>query len=301
MMQEIIDIVWDKLVSWGKTIVAMFPNFILALVVLVAFYFLGRLAKQLMTKTLPRVFHNRELIRIFGKISNIIVLTIGVMIALNILDLDQTVTSVLAGAGIIGLALAFAFQDLAANFVSGFAMASKRPFEIGNIVEVNDVQGVVAAINLRTTEINTFEGNTVIIPNKDIYQNNIVNYQKTRKRRVDLEVGVSYGDDLRKAKKVAIESIEDMPYLLEHEDITVFYKEFGGSSVNFEIRFWVPYGEQQQYLEGRDEAIIRIKEAFDREGLTIPFPIRTLDFGVVGGEKLNEVLKVDPDDIKQAS
>ncbi len=275
---------------------ALLPNFGVAVLVLVAFFFLAKLAKKIVVKATPKFFKNQELIVIFGKVANIVVILVGAMIALKILNLEKTVTSVLAGAGIIGLALAFAFQDLAANFVSGFAMASKRPFEVGHIVEANDVHGIVASINLRTTEITTFDGNTVIIPNKDIYQNNIVNYQKTKKRRVDLEVGVAYGDNLRKAKETAIEAVKKVPHLLEGEEVTAFFTEFGGSSVNFVIRFWVPFGFQQEYLTGRDEAIIRIKEAFDRDGFTIPFPIRTLDFGVVGGEKLNEVLKVEKDE-----
>ncbi len=293
MIREYSNILYNKLENWVESAIAMLPNFVLAVIILVAFYFVARLSKKLVRKMLDQWYHNEELTNIFSKITFIGILIVGALTALNVINLDETVTSLLAGAGIIGLALAFAFQDIAANFVSGIFMAAKGPFEVGQIVEVHDIMGTVKAINLRTTEIITFDGNTVIIPNKEVFQNNIINYQKTKKRRVSIDVGVSYDDDLRKAKKVAIEAVKEIPYILEEEGVQVFYKEFGGSSINFEIRFWVPYDKQPQYLDGRSEAIMKIKEAFDREGMTIPFPIRTLDFGIKGGEKLNEVLHLD--------
>jgi small-conductance mechanosensitive channel len=305
MISNYTKILYGKLETWAETAIGMLPNFVLAVIILIAFYFIAKLGKKLINKLLNKWYNNEELTRIFSKVAYVAILVVGTLTALNVVNLDETVTSLLAGAGIIGLALAFAFQDIAANFVSGIFMAAKGPFEVEQIVEVNDVMGIVKAINLRTTEILTFDGNTVIIPNKEIFQSNIINFQKTKKRRVTIEVGVSYDDDLKKAKDAAIAAVKEIPYILEDEEVLAFYKEFGGSSINFEIRFWVPYDQQPQFLEGRSEAIMRIKEAFDKENLTIPFPITTLDFGIKGGEKLDEVLHLEPnedkEDIKKAS
>lgn len=298
-MNKYFDIIINKLNTWVESMVAMLPNFVLAVIVLVAFVLGAKMVHRFSKKLLNKWYNNIELNNLLAKIAYVAVIVIGTMTALSILELSKTVTSVLAGAGIIGLALAFAFQDIAANFVSGFFMAAKGPFEVEQVVEINGVQGIVKAINLRTTEVLTFDGNTVIIPNKEIFQNNIINYQKSKKRRVSLEVGVSYDDDLERAEEVAIKAVKEIPFILEEEGVNLFYTEFGGSSINFEIRFWVPYDEQMQYLSGKSEAIKQIKKAFEKEGFTIPFPIRTLDFGIKGGEKLNEVLHSD--DLKKAS
>jgi small conductance mechanosensitive channel len=142
-------------------------------------------------------------------------------------------------------------------------------------------------VNLRTTIVRTFQGQHVIIPNKDIFQNPLVNYSKTTSRRVDLRCGVAYGDDLQEAERVAVDAITKAG---DVEDVELFYEEFGDSSINFVLRFWIHFEKQTDFLGARSRAIKQLKGAFDEHGITIPFPIRTLDFGVVGGEKLSEVL-----------
>jgi small conductance mechanosensitive channel len=148
-------------------------------------------------------------------------------------------------------------------------------------------------MNIRTTNLRTFQGQIVLIPNKEVYQNPIVNYTETGERRIDLSVGVSYGDDLEKARKVAIEAVKGIPNLREDKGITFYYDEFKDSSINFNIRLWVDYkGDNRYYLQVKNDGIMRIKKAFEENDISIPFPIRTLDFGIKGGEKLNEVIDV---------
>jgi small conductance mechanosensitive channel len=215
----------------------------------------------------------------------------GIFVALSILQLDKAVTSLLAGAGIIGLALGFAFQDIAANFVSGVLMAIRRPVRLGDVIESNSYFGSVVNINLRSTIIRTMQGQHVHIPNKDIFNKPIVNYSEEGKRRIDLKCGVSYGDDLEKVKKIVLEAITSIDYLITKDEITFFYKEFGDSSINFEVRYWVNFKKQPDYLAAPSDGVMRIKKAYDENNIMIPFPIRTLDFGIKGGEILNEQLQ----------
>lgn len=116
--------------------------------------------------------------------------------ALIVLGLSKTVTTLLAGVGILGLALGFAFQDIAENFIAGVLMAFRRPIYIGDLIESNDFVGTVEEINLRTTVIRTADGKHVLIPNSEVLQNSIVNFSRSSELRVDLACGVSYGDDL---------------------------------------------------------------------------------------------------------
>ena len=180
----------------------------------------------------------------------------------------------------------------------GVLMAFRRPLQEGDIVETNDFSGVVQDVNLRTTVVRTFDGKDVLIPNKSVFQNPLVNYSRTPDLRVDLSCGVAYGDDLEKAERVAVAAVEGVMARDPARPVELFYEAFGDSSINFTVRFWIAYRRQTDYLGARSEAVKRIKRAFDENGITIPFPIRTLDFGILGGEKLSEVL---PDRWYQAS
>ncbi len=154
--------------------------------------------------------------------------------------------------------------------------------------------GTVDTVNLRATIVRTFQGQVVRIPNAEVFKNPLVNYSESGRRRVDIPVGVAYGDDLERARRVAIEAVEGVPGRDPARDVMCVYTEFGDSSINFLIAFWIRTGAQADYLTARSEAIVRIKAAFDGNDITIPFPIRTLDFGVVGGRPLAEELERSP-------
>lgn len=288
-IDKAIGILKEKLETWLESITSMLPNLVVAILVFIAFYFLAGFAKKIAKNLLDRISDKRSLNNLFGTFINLLIIGIGFMIALNILNLDQAVTSLLAGAGIIGLALGFAFQDITANFISGVMIALRKPIQVGDIIETEGHRGVVENIDLRTTIIRTFPGLHVIVPNKDVFQSPIVNYTRTKERRVDLSVGVSYGDDLEKVKKIAKESVADIPFRKKDRDITLFYTEFGGSSINFMLRIWIDFPNEPAFLEAQSEAIIAVKKAFDQNDITIPFPIRTLDFGIKGGATLSEM------------
>jgi small conductance mechanosensitive channel len=187
------------------------------------------------------------------------------------------------------LALGFAFQDIAANFMSGFIMALYRPFEVNDLVEVADKKCRVVRVELRATEVETLDGLSILVPNKAIFQNPIINYTRTRFRRMDLSMGASYGDDMEKVRSTVLAAVRDVPKRDPEREPELFFDSFGDSSINFQLRIWLLESTQPVYMAARSEAMIAIKKAFDREGITIPFPIRTLDFGAggVGGERLD--------------
>ncbi|HEV2845103.1 MAG TPA: mechanosensitive ion channel family protein, partial [Thermoanaerobaculia bacterium] len=140
-------------------------------------------------------------------------------------------------------------------------------------------------------EIRTQQGQVVLIPNKQVFENPIMNYSSTGQRRVDLRLGVSYGDDLEKARRIAMRAVEGVSTRLPDKEVELFYEEFGESSITFVVRFWIEFTRQPDFLAAQSEAIERIKKAFDEAGIRIPFPVRTLDFGARSGEKLSEVLE----------
>mgnify|MGYP002277280364 FL=1 len=289
-VQDAYNLITGKLETWIDTFIQMLPNLAVALLVLIVFYVIGKLVRKAVNKLLHKVTKNKTIIHLLETIVSVLVIGIGVFISLSILKLDGAVTSLLAGAGIIGLALGFAFQDIASNFISGIILSIRHPFGIGDIIETNDFYGTVEKMNLRNTILRTPQGQIVYIPNKRVFENPLQNFTSSGERRIDLSCGVSYGDDLEKAKEVAIEAIKSLDNYDDSKGIEFYYDEFGGSSINFKIRFWVSFRSNPDFWSARSDAIIAITQAFDEKDIMIPFPIRTLDFGIRGGEKLNTML-----------
>ena len=287
-IQGAFELITSKLADWAREVIRLLPNLVLAAVILVLGIYASKWVRKLFRKTISRLVANEVLVKLFSSIFYIVLIGVVVFSALSVLNLDKVVTSVLAGAGIIGLALAFAFQDIATNFMSGIFISLRKPLHVGDIVNSKDYKGKVVDINLRDTVLQTFQGQMVIIPNKEILQNPIENFTMLGKRRMDLTVGISYGEDLNKVKSVTLEAVQGIDHTTDDE-IKLYYHEFGDSSINFTVRIWVDSAEQSDYWHVMDEAIIRIKNAFDKNDITIPFPIRTLDFGIKGGKTLAEM------------
>lgn len=289
-ISEAYDLIVGKLETWANTSVEMLPNLAAALLVLIAFAIIGKLVRKAVNKLLHQTTSNKTIINLLETVAGVLVVGIGVVFALQILQLEETVTSILAGAGIIGLALGFAFQDIASNFISGVMLSVRHPFGIGDIIETNGYYGKVYKLNLRNTILQTPQGKIVYLPNKIVFDSPLENYTKGRERRIDLACGVSYGDDLEKARSAAVDAVRGLDSRDPDREVEFYYKEFGGSSINFVIRFWVNFRANKDFWQAQSDAIMAIKKRFEEEGIDIPFPIRTLDFGIKGGEKLDAML-----------
>lgn len=283
----------DKLYGWMEGLIEMLPNLAVALLVVVIFWLTSVLVARTTQRALTRLKVRPSIRGLIATIARFGILFAGLMVALGILNLDKALTSVLAGAGIIGLALGFAFQDLAANFISGVGLSIHRtdPFKVGDLIESNDVLGIVERITLRTTELRTLDGKQVTIPNKQVYQNQLTNHSFTGERRIELHCGISYGDDLEKVRRISVAAIESIEKRNKSKDVELYFQEFGDSSINFVVWFWITFEKQTDYLGAMSEAILQLKKAFDENGITIPFPIRTLDFGIKGGRSLSESIQ----------
>lgn len=289
-VREAWDLILARVQQWSETFVASLPNLLLALVVFALFYVLARSVRRAVGSLLGRTHMAHPLRSLLAGMTAFAILLAGGFVALGILGLDKTVTSLLAGVGIVGLALGLAFQEIASNFIAGIILSLRRPFRIGDLVEIQDQMGVVFDMNLRTTILNLLGGAAARIPNKDVIGNTIVNYTVNGRRRVELEVGVTYGDDLDHVQRVTHETLMGLTSRWVDRDAEVYYTEFGDGSINLTARFWIDRTEQREWLAARSEAVIAIKKAYDANGITIPFPIRTLDFSTVGGRTLAEAL-----------
>lgn len=286
-----------KLEGWAEALVLLLPNLVVAVLVVAGGAVAARLVRRVVTGVMHRVTQHapqaRNAVDLLATLAYVVVLATAVFFALRVVGLDGFVTTLLAGAGIVGLALGFAFQDIASNFIAGVLMAVRNPFVVGQIIETNSFTGTVREITLRSTVLDTPTGQRVILPNAKVFGDAIVNHSSLGMRRVDIEVGVGYDADLDAAEHVAVEAVAALPVrVAAGRAVQCFYTGFGESSVHLVVRFWIRFETQPDFFSAQSAAVKAIRQAFDAHGIQIPFPIRTIDFGplenLLGGRGSSE-------------
>jgi small-conductance mechanosensitive channel len=201
------------------------------------------------------------------------VIIFGILLAFQQAGIE--ITAFLAGLGIAGFTIGFALQDVSKNFVAGILLLLQQPFDLGDAIEVGDYAGTVTEINLRDTVVRTFDGRPVSIPNGDVFTSAIVNFSRTSSRRIDLDVGVAYGTDLKQAKEIVLQTLAELPGVVDDPAPVVVYHTFGGASIDMTIYYWLDLNEIG-YFEGQSEGLMAINTAFEQAGIEIPYPIQTL-------------------------
>ena len=280
----------EKLERWVEASIKHLPNIAVAIFIAMAFGLLAKIVGNLAHRVLSRTFDSTQIVGLLTSIIKVAIATAGIFIALDFIGLRGTVTSLLAGAGIVGLAIGFAFQDITENLIAGIAMGVRKPFQIGDVIEAEGVFGNVEAISLRNTHVMTFFGQREIIPNKILFRNILTNYSVNGHRRIEVPVGISYADDPQQAAEVLTEAVNEFDFVIRKDETGVWAESFGDSSINLLVWFWIEYPGEPGFLAARHQVIVAIQRALSDANILIPFPIRTLDFGAKGGEKLNAML-----------
>ncbi|WP_282122403.1 mechanosensitive ion channel family protein [Algibacter mikhailovii] len=269
----------DKLQGWLSAIIQNIPNFILAITVMIASYVVARYTRKIILKLIKNRVPQQSIANIIAKISAVIVVVVGLFLALGIMNLGKMLTSLLAGAGVVGLAIGLALQGTLSNTFAGVIISFRKRIQIGNWVETNGYSGEVIDVNLKEFVLREADNNIVVIPNKMILENPLKNYSLTTRMRVFLECGVGYESDLEEVKKLTKEVIANsFDQVQSPENVEFYYTEFGDSSINYLCRFWIDAESMLEKLNAKTQAIIEIKKAYDKAGINIPFPIRTLEF-----------------------
>ncbi|SDR75494.1 mechanosensitive ion channel family protein [Winogradskyella sediminis] len=269
----------DKLIGWFNTIIENIPNFILAILVMIASYFAAKYVGRLVKRLVSRRIHQDSIKNAISRVVAVVVVALGLFIALGVLNLGKALTSLLAGAGVVGLAIGLALQGTLANTFAGLILSFRKKIQIGNWVETTGYSGEVMDINLKDFTLKEADNNIVIIPNKTILENPIKNYSLTTKMRIFLECGVGYESDLEKVQQLTKEVIATtFDQVKSVDDVEFYFTEFGDSSINYLCRFWIDAESMLEKMKAKTTAIIEIKKAYDKEGINIPFPIRTLQF-----------------------
>ncbi|MCP4410540.1 MAG: mechanosensitive ion channel family protein [Gammaproteobacteria bacterium] len=245
-------------------------NISMFIFIVIAFFVLSRLLSKALSKALEVSGRVPELLMNF-LVSGIrrLVIIIGIIIGLAALEVN--IGPLMAVIGAAGFVIAFALQDSLSNFASGILILLYHPFDVGDVVEAGGVSGSVNSMNLLSTHIRTFDNKLMIVPNNDIWGGVITNATGTDKRRVDMVFGIGYADDIDKAQHILEGIVSAHKLVLEDPQPVVCVHELADSSVNFICRPWV---QTEDYWTVYWDVTRSVKERFDEQGVSIPFPQR---------------------------
>jgi len=237
----------------------------------IAIVLIGRIVVKWLVKLVRKLMVRADLdpilINFIGSIVNAVLLLFVFIAALDQLGVDTT--SLIALLGAAGLAIGLALQGSLQNFAAGVMLIVFRPFKLGDFIEAGGVTGVVEQISIFSTIMKTGDNREMIVPNGQIYSGAITNFSAKDTRRIDMVFGIGYDDDMLKAKTIMADILAGHELILDEPAPAVAVAELADSSVNFNVRPWVKSGD---YWGVRSELIEQIKLAFDKEGISIPYP-----------------------------
>jgi len=275
---------FPSLKNWDSSFFDYLPRIFLALLAIVVFYLFAKIIRNYSLKAYTKVLKKQtELASFISSTLYVVLIFAGIFLALDILGLEGVVTKLLAGAGIIGIVAGFAFKDIASNIFGGLVVNIQKPFKDGDWVDIDGKFGTINKIGWITTTIKTTTGQEIFVPNQIIYNNTFTNFSTYNKRRIVLQSAVTHDDDLELVKRVTLDEINQIESLLKTEIIDFYFTSIGSYAYNFEVRFWVKYTQNPDYLSAMSEGIMRIKKRFKKEGIKIAYPVQSLDFGKNNG------------------
>lgn len=274
-VDEAVDTIVSSLLDMWQDFLLRLPLIAAALVVLLLTWVASRLISYLVNRSLRRAKLRRSLKDLARQVVVLSVWVIGLIIAAVVVFPGMTPAKVLTVLGLGSIAVGFAFKDIVENFFAGVLILWRFPFEPGDFIECGEIRGEVEKTTIRMTTIRQVDGQLVVLPNGQLFKTPVNVLTSQPRRRAMAICGVAYDTDLEHAQRVIRAAVEGCESVDAGRAVDVFTHQFNSSSIDLEVTWWAgstPY----QMRESRDEALRAIKRALDAEGISIPFPHRTL-------------------------
>lgn len=278
--------------EFWNTFVANLPVFAVSLLVLLVFGVLARVVGS-WTGPFERFGISPLVHGLLRRIISTVLFTIGLVLALDILDVTALVGAVLGTAGVVGLALGFAFQDIVENYLAGVLLSVRQPFGVNDLVDVGEHNGVVIRLTARELVLMTLDGNHLRLPNATVFKSPIVNYTRNPRRRFTFTVGVSNDVDLVAAVDLGRKTLLAMNGILDDPRPLVSVQTLGDSNVVLWFAGWVDQ-RTTDFLKARSEALRLVKAAFDEAGYEMPEPIYRINLVQRPGKKADTSPRLTP-------
>ncbi len=248
--------------------IAYFPSLLSALILLVLFWIANKIVQKLLYSTLKKTKIDKQACNLLLRTARVALYIFAVLTIADQLQIN--IKSLLAGVGVVGLAVSFAAKDTIGNIISGIVIIIDRPFKEDDWISIGSMHATVTEIRLRTTVLTTFDNETVVVPNQKLSQERIINYTMTSKIRVKVPVGIAYKEDINKAREVILETLHGDTGILPAPSPVVIVTALADSSVNLQLRFWIENpSDQYAFIWKYTE---KCKKALDKAGIEIPYP-----------------------------
>jgi small-conductance mechanosensitive channel len=256
-----------------EEVLRFIPKLIAALVTFGASLLVSVIAARWVRRTASASIDDEETVILLSRLTRWAVIAAGTVLALDQVDFD--VTGFVAGLGIAGLTIGFALQDITRNFIAGLILLVRQPFEIGDAVEAADHSGTVLSVTTRDTVLKTWDGETVILPNLEVFSKPIINYSALPHRRRTVRIGLGYEEDIEWASEVFLAALGSVDGVLAEPAPTVHAMDLGDSALGLDARFWVNQ-ETHGLFDVHSSVVRTIKVVSEREGIELPYPIQTV-------------------------
>ncbi|MBZ0298021.1 MAG: mechanosensitive ion channel [Anaerolineae bacterium] len=260
-----------------RTLLRSLPLLGFSLIILI----LAWIAARFLTGTARRYFQSQQmnvlLLNVIARSIGIMVFLGGLYLVFQVAGWTSIALTILGGTGLFGLVLGIAFRDISENFLASIFLSIQNPFNIGDLVEINDVLGFVQRMTTRATILMTLAGNHVQIPNATVYKSIIHNYTSNPNRRLDFTIGIGYDDSISLAQDTVHQVLEAHPAVLNEPEHLVLVDRLGSATVNLQIYFWID-GSKHSWLKVKSSVIRLVKRAIEGAGISMPDEARELIF-----------------------
>jgi small-conductance mechanosensitive channel len=265
------------------------PNLIIAVFVVMAFFSLGNLSRELSTKFGMRAHLDRTLAHALGTLCNVLVSLVGLLAAAVVVIPHFSMASVIGGLGISSVAIGFAFKDILQNFFAGMLLLWQKPFRIGDQIKTQSFQGTVEDIRIRSTLLRTFAGELALIPNGDIYTNPVIVNAASSKGKVHLTVNARDSQDLEKARQQIAKILASTQGVEKEPAPQVYVSDASSDQLTFDVSFWTS-AQQADLLAVTDRVATQLRQMFPVKSVTAaPETDQNADQGEKPGTELKGV------------
>lgn len=258
--------------NFVENFVSGIPNLLTALAIFIVSLYLARILSNLLKRVLQR---RRAPAGVTHLLAELVLWSIVVAGMITALQRFFDVTAFLAGLGILGFTIGFALQDIMKNFASGVILLLQQPFHVGETIGVKGFDGTVLAIDLRATEMRAADGRVVILPNADVLANPIINYSRANHRRVELTLNLAHTTEPGQVRQIVLEAIESVPGFVREPEPVILFNSLTDHAMELNVNFWVDVSKTDP-LRAKDIVLIKVKSAFNEQGIEIPHPVQAV-------------------------
>ncbi|MEX6626800.1 mechanosensitive ion channel family protein [Tenacibaculum salmonis] len=259
-----------------EKISTLIPNIITGIIILIIAIITGKVVYKIINKTTEKRWQDNIMSNFLAQVIKWSFYLFGIIMALTVIGFTEIASTIFAGAGVSAIVFGFAFKDIGENFLAGIILALKRPFEIGDIIEINSTKGTVKDLDLRLTHLKNSEGKDIYIPNSTILKNTLINYTKDGYLRVNFTIGIAPECDIETTRKLILDYLLTNETILKTPDPRVLVQELGEFTTDIQILFWVDVLTNKKLPENylghntRSKIITDVKMILDKNNIEMP-------------------------------